>query len=48
MGWYGASIGNYSMYTHESIYDHVRNPHSKEFFEKFKVEIEFKKHTHGY
>ena len=44
MSWCGSSIGNYSMYTHDSIYDKVRNPHSKEFFENFKVEVEFVKH----
>ena len=44
MGWCGSKIGDYSMLTHDSIYDTVRNPHSKSFFDNLRVEVEF---SHG-
>jgi hypothetical protein len=41
MGWIGTQIGNYSMLIHDSIYDKVKKPHSKDFFEKCMVDVEF-------
>jgi hypothetical protein len=37
----GTKLGKYSVYIHDSIYDKVRNPHSKEFYENYNVQVEF-------
>ena len=47
MGWQGASIGNYSMYIHDSIWDSVRKPRSKESLEKQMVDVYFKNRKKG-
>lgn len=43
MGFFGAQIGNYSMNLHDSIYDDVKKSKPKEYYEKYRVDIEFNK-----
>lgn len=41
MGWYGASIGQYELMTHDSIFDHIKRGKPEEYYQNKTVQVEF-------
>lgn len=48
MGWYGGSIGDFRLLIHDSVHDHVKDKQSKEYYENYLVDAEFKQLLPGF
>jgi len=48
MGWGGASIGDFTLMVHDSVYDYVKQNRPKEYYEKYVVELEFSQLLEGF
>lgn len=42
MGWYGCTIGNYSITMHDSTFEYVKRSKPKEYYEKYMVNTYFR------